>query len=68
MSGTVNPQERLAVVLDAATWNVVINLLSIAPQSLIAEITRQCLQQGQPAADSGAALAASRGNGEARVE
>ena len=68
MSGAVNPQERLAVVLDAAAWNVVINLLSIAPQSLIAEITRQCLQQGRPAADSGAALAAMRGNGEARVD
>ena len=65
---TVNPQERLTVVLDAATWNVVINLLSIAPQSLIAEITRQCMQQGRPTADSGAALAAARGNGEARVD
>lgn len=70
---TVEPTERLTVVLTAEHWNAVLGIMAEAPMPhritapLINEIHRQCIQQGQPVADSGAGVAAlrSRANGEA---
>ena len=60
---TVEPGERLTVVLEAQAWNVVLNVLMDGQfrvvQPLIETITRQCMQQGQ---------AATRGNGEMRTD
>jgi len=68
---TVEPGERLTVTLTAQEWNAVLSIMAEAPMPLrvssplVNEITRQCMQQGRTAGDSGALLA-SRGNGDGR--
>ena len=46
---TVEPNERLTVVLEAQAWNVVLTVLAEAPfklaAPLIQDIQRQCMQQ-----------------------
>jgi hypothetical protein len=45
----IQPTDKLAVTFDAATWNVVMQIIAEAPfkvaQPLIQEIQRQCASQ-----------------------